>query len=64
MEHAQVSEAYIHFVLMLTAYHILPLLTIKYLINEDGDPITPYTIVTVMKFSVSHVRVLFCPCVV
>ena len=44
--------------------HILPVLPIKDLINEDGDPTTPYKLATGNKPSVSHSRVLFCPFVV
>ena len=44
--------------------HILPDLPIKDLINEDGDPTTPHKLATGMKPSVSHLRMLFCPCVV
>ena len=36
MVHGRVLEAYIHFVLKYTAYHIFPVLSIKYLINEDS----------------------------
>ena len=36
----------------------------KDLINEDGDPTTPHKLATGTKPSVSHLRVLFCPCVV
>ena len=64
MVHARVLEAYIHFALMYTADHIFTVLSIKDLINEDVDPITPYKLATGMKPSVSHLRVLFCPCVV
>ena len=49
---------------MYTTDHIFPVLPIKDLINEDGDPTTPFKLVTGMKPSVSHLRVLFCPCVV
>ena len=49
---------------MYTTDHIFPLLPIKDLINEDGDPTTPYKLATGTKPSVSHLRVLFCPCVV
>ena len=59
MVHAQVLEAYIHFALMYTADHIFPLLPIKYLINEDGDTITPFKLLTGTKSSVSYLRVLF-----
>ena len=41
MVHARVPEIYIHFALMYTTYHIFPVLPIKDLINEDGDPTTP-----------------------
>ena len=49
---------------MYTTDHIFPVLPIKDLINEDGDPTTPYKLATGKKPSVSHLRVLFCPCVV
>ena len=64
MVHARVPEVYVHFALMYTTYHIFPVLTIKDLINEDGDPTTPHKLATGTKPSVSHLRVLFCPCVV
>ena len=41
MVHARVPEAYVHFALMYTTYHICPVLVIKDLINEDGDLTTP-----------------------
>ena len=59
MVHARVLEAYIHFALMYTTDHICLVLPIKYLINEDGDPTTPYKLATGTKPSVSHLRVLF-----
>ena len=49
---------------MYTTDHIFPVLPIKYLINEDGDPTTPHKLATGIKPSVSHLCVLFCPCVV
>ena len=49
---------------MYTAYHILPVLPIKDLINEDGDTTTPFKLATGTKPSISNLRVLFCPCVV
>ena len=49
---------------MYTTDQIFTVLPIKYLINEDGDPTTPFTPATVTKPSVSHLRLLFCPCVV
>ena len=64
MVHTRVPEVYVHFTLMYTTYHIFPVLPIKYIINEDGDPTTPNKLSTGMKPSVSHLRVLFCPCVV
>ena len=47
-----------------TIDHIFPVLPIKDLINKDGDPTTPYKLATGKKPSVSHLCVLFCPCVV
>ena len=64
MVHARVSEAYIHFALMYTIDLIFLVLPIKDLINKDGDPTTPHKLATGTKPSVSHVRVLYCPCVV
>ena len=64
MVHARVSEAYIHFSLMYTADHIFLVLTIKYMINEDGDSTTPFKVATGIKPSVSNLCVLFCPYVV
>ena len=64
MVHARVSEAYIHFAFMYTADHIFPVLPIKDLINEDGDPTTPHKLATGTKPSVSHLRVLCCQFVV
>ena len=64
MLHDIVPEIYVHFALMYTTDHIFPVLPIKDLINKDGDPTTPYILATGTKPSVSHLRVLFCPCVV
>ena len=64
MVHARAPEVYVHFELMYTTYHIFPVLPIKDLINEDGDPTTPQKLATGMKPSFSHSRVLFFPCVV
>ena len=47
---------------MCTIDHIFPVLPIKYRINEDGNPTTPHKLATGTKPSVSHLRVLFCPC--
>ena len=64
MVHARVLEVYVHFALMYATDHIFPVLTIKDLIEEDGDPTTPHKLATGTKPSVSHLSVLFCPCVV
>ena len=64
MVHARVPEIYIHFALIYTTDHIFPVLPIKDLINEDGNQTTQYKLATGKKPSVSHLRVLFCPCVV
>ena len=49
---------------MYTTDRIFPVLPIKYLINENGDPTTPHKLATGTKPSVSHLRVLFCTCAV
>ena len=49
---------------MYTIDHIFLILPIKDLINEDGDPTTPYKLATGTKPSVSHLPLLFFPCVV
>ena len=49
---------------MYMTYHIFPVLPIKDMINGDGDPTTPHKLATGTKTSVSHLCVLFCPCVV
>ena len=64
MVHARVPEVYVHFTLMYTTDHIFPVLPIKALINKYGNPKTPHKLATGTKPSVSHLRVLFCPCVV
>ena len=64
MVHAIVPEVYVHFALMYTTDHIFTVLPIKDIINKDGDPTTPHKLATGTKPSVSHLRVLFCPCVV
>ena len=64
MVHDIVPEVYVFFALMYTTDHIFPVLPIKDLINEDGDPTTPHKLATGTKPSVSHSRVLFFPCVV
>ena len=64
MVHAIFPEVYVHFALMYTTDHIFLVLPIKDLINDDGDPTTPHKLATGTKPSVSHLRVLFFPCVV
>ena len=64
MVHARVLEVYVHFALMYTTDHIFPVLQIKDIINKDGCPTTPHNLATGTKYSVSHLRVLFCSCVV
>ena len=49
MVHARVTEVYAHFALMYTTNHIFPVLPIKDLINEDGDPTTPHKLETGTK---------------
>ena len=64
MLHARVSEAYTYFALMYTADHNFLVIPIKDLINEDINLTTPFKLETGTEPSVSHLRVLFCPCVV
>ena len=48
----------------LAKFHIFPVLLIKDMINDVGDTTTPYKLATGTKPSVSHLSVLFYPCVV
>ena len=64
MLHARFSEAYIHFALMYTTDHIFPVLPLKDMKNEYGNPTTQFKLATGTKPSVSHLRVLFFPCVI
>ena len=64
MVHARVLDAYIHFALMYTTDHIFPVIPNKDLITKNGDPTTPHKLAIGTKPSLSHLRVLFCPCVV
>ena len=59
MVHVRVSGLYLHFSLMYTTSHIFPVLPIKDLINEYGDPTMPNKLATGTKPSVSHLLVLF-----
>ena len=63
MVHARVSDKYINFALMYTTDHIFPVLPIKHLVNQYGEPTTPQKLVTGTKPSVSNPCVLFYPCV-
>ena len=64
MVYAQVLEAFIHFALMYTSDRILPVIPIKYLINEDGESTTPFKLAIGTELSISHLCVLFFACVV
>ena len=59
MVHDRVLEAYIHFALMYTEDQIFTVLPIKDLINEDGNPTTPFKLATGKKPPVSHFSVSF-----
>ena len=64
MIHARFLEVYIHFELMYTTDHIFTVLPIKDMMNKDGNLTTPFKLSTGTKPSVSHLHVVFCPCVV
>ena len=64
MVHERVLEAFIHHELMYTSDNIVSVLPIKDLIEEDSEPTTTFKLTTGKKPSVSHLRVLFCKCVV
>ena len=51
---ARSPEVYVHFNLMYTTDYFFPVLPIKYLINEDGDPTTPHKLATGTKPSLSQ----------
>ena len=59
MVHARVPEVYVIFALLYITDHIFPVLPIKDLINEDGDPTTPHKLATGTKPSVSHLLFYF-----
>ena len=59
MVHARVLDKYIHFSLMYTYRHIFPVLPIKNLLNQDGEPTTPCKLETVTKPSVYNIRCIF-----
>ena len=58
MVHARVLEAYIHFAFMYTTDHIFPVLPIKDLINNDGDPTTPFKLATGMAMMGNNVAII------
>ena len=49
MEHVRVSDEYINFALMYMTDNILPVLPIKHLVNQDGEPTTQHRLATVKK---------------
>ena len=49
MVNVRVPEVYVNFTLMYTTDHIFPVLPIKDLINQDGDPTTPHKLATGTK---------------
>ena len=61
MVHALVLKPCFHFALIYMEDHILSVLPIKYLINKDVDPTTPFKLATYAKPSILHLRVLFFP---
>ena len=63
MLHARVTEVYVNFALMYTTDHIFLVLPIKDITNEDDNPTMPHKLATGTKPSVSHLHVLFCPCI-
>ena len=58
MLHAQVSDKYINFILMYTTDHIFPVLPIKNLVNQDGEPNNLHKLATGTKPSVLKLPVL------
>ena len=64
MLHVWVSYNYIHFLLIYTNYHIFPVIPIKHLLNQDGEPTMPHKLATGINFSVSNLRVLLLLCFV
>ena len=62
--HVRVSVENIHFSFIYITDHILPVLPIKRLVNQDSEPTTTHKLETDTKPSVSNPRVLFCMCVV
>ena len=46
MVHTQVYDKYTHFELFYKTDHILPVISIKHLVNQDGEPTTTHKIST------------------
>ena len=44
--------------------NIYPVIPIKYLVDQDGEPTMPHKLANSTKTSVSYPRILFFPCVV
>ena len=61
MVHEQVLEANITFALMYTVDHILPVLPVKDMINQNGKKTMPLKLATGKNFPISNLHVLFCP---
>ena len=49
MVHAQFSDKYIHSTLIYINYHILPVISIKHLVNQYSEPTTPHKLATTIK---------------
>ena len=64
MVHTRVSDKYINFELIYMTDHILPVLKIKHLANQECETTMPHKLATGTKHSVSNIYVLFYPCVV
>ena len=64
MVFARVNDDYTHHALIFAAHHIIPVLPLKDLVNEQGDPVTPIELMTNKKAMIRHLRTLFCPCII
>ena len=64
MVHARVAEEYSHHALMYAAHHVFPVLPIKDLVNEQGEPCTPFELMHGENPPVRQLRTLFCPVIV
>ena len=56
MVHTQVYNKYTHFSFMYTTDHILPVIPIKHLVNQDGEPNITHKLETGTKPSVSNLQ--------